>query len=281
MNQGEMIGKNVFYQLHYSKIENLIRDSVTLSGSKFNFIFDTGAPLCISKELQAKFHYKIIERAALFDSNNNSDTTLIVCVDTISFGQITFTNIPAVVLDLRNSPLGSEHVEGLLGSNVIRFLTVQFDTKNQSIRFTDNNSLLNFDSTKSFPLFKDEQSNVSMLITFNNPGSSQFNSFTDTAYFDTGSKELCDMNLTSAKKYIAQNSIDIVKKRKSGNTSSGILGKGKSNEQIKLAVTELWIGSINIHKTAFQTTSGKSRIGRELFRYGVLTVDYKKSRFYL
>lgn len=280
MNQGEMLSSDVFHQIKYTETKKGIYESVDLKGINFHFLFDTGAPLCISKEIQAQFNFRITDTATLIDSNNKKDTTFIVTIDTISFGGITFINIPAVVLDFKNSPIKNENVEGILGSNMVRFLTVQFDLKNQIITFTDNNTKLNFDRNKSGLLMLNAQSDASIVVKFENSNSGTSTTFIDTAHFDSGMEELYDMNFVTAKRYIFQNSKRVIKRNKASKISSGMLGKGNTAEQMKLSANKLIIGEVNIQKAILYTTAAKSRIGRDLLKYGTLTLDYKNSKYY-
>jgi hypothetical protein len=273
MNQGEMLSKHAFYQIPLTQTKNGIHEMVTIRGQKFNFIFDTGAPLCISKTLQEKYKFPVIDTAQLSDSNNKHDTTFIVQVDTISFGGMVFVNIPAVVLDFGNSPIKDQSIQGLLGSNVVRFLAVKFDLKNKLITFTNDNSKLDLETHSDSPLIIDKQSDAYMVIKLNN-------TFTDTAHFDSGMGGLYHMNLTTSEKYINSFTKKVILKSKTKHAQRGMLGDGVPEEQLKLKVQQMYIGRVTLENKKILTTPAKSRIGRELLNYGILVLDYKNSRYW-
>jgi hypothetical protein len=267
MNFGEMINSNFLYQISYSNSKKGIHEKVKLRNGEHTFIFDTGAPLCISKEIQKQNNYRVIERVQVHDSNNQTDSTEIVLVDTISFGGIYFTNIPALVLDFKNSPIKNENVQGLLGSNVVRFLTVEFDLKNGLIKFTDKLENMN---VKGVEFRIDNQSNAWLPIFINQLQS-------DTANFDTGMEGLFHMNINVAKKL--HPSFSKLKKKKK-KPDHGMFGSGNSQEQIKIKAKSFIVAGVDIGKVRFNTTPAKSRIGRELLKYGVLTIDYPNNQLF-
>lgn len=269
MNLGEMISSNVFYQISYSDLKKGIKEKVKLKEREHTFIFDTGAPLCISKEIQKQNAYRVIEKAQVHDSNNQTDSTEIVMVDTISFGGIYFTNIPALVLDFKSSPIEDENVQGLLGSNVVRFLSVHFDLASSKIIFTDKHEKLNL-NTKSISIRIDEQSNAWLPVTINR-------SFSDTAHFDSGMDDFYHININEAKKLSA--SSFFLKKKKS-KPDHGMFGSGKAEEQFILKAKSFVVAETDLGKVHFNTTPAKSRIGRELLQYGILTIDYLNSQLF-
>lgn len=267
MNLGEMISSNVFYQISYSNYKKGVHEKVKLKNREHTFIFDTGAPLCISKEIQKQNAYPIIERVQVHDSNNQTDSSEIVLVDTISFGGIYFTNIPALVLDFKNSPIKDENVQGLLGSNVVRFLSIEFDLKRGLITFTDRLEKIN---VKGIKVRIDNQSNVWLPILINQTQ-------IDTANFDTGMDGFYHMNINEAKKLFSSS---VFSKKKKSKPDQGMFGSGKREEQLLVKAKSFIIAGTDLGKVHFNTTPAKSRIGRKLLKYGVLTIDYLNSQLF-
>jgi hypothetical protein len=274
MNHGEMLTKEAFYQTAYMDTKVGTNENVTIKGETYKFILDTGAPLCISTSIQDKYRFSVIDTTIVHDSNNQTGSSLIVMVDTLSFGGIMFSNIPAVVLDFKNSPVGENKVEGLLGSNVMRFLTIQFDIRHGLITFTNNNSRLPVLLHNGFAFTTGEQSDAYISLKL-------YNGFSDSAHFDSGMRDLYQMNLDAAKKYIvSQQPAKVILRKKLQKTNLGIFGDSKPDKHMKLRTDIFCIGVFILKNINFITTPAKSRIGRELLKYGVFTLDYPSKIFY-
>jgi hypothetical protein len=273
MNKGEMISKNIYHEIPLNNTREEIVESVKLKGKSFKFIFDTGAPLAISKELQNSNKFSILQAVPLKDANNNSDTINIVLVDTIRIGEMLFKNIPAIVLDFKNSPIGCQNIDGIIGSNIARFLIVQFDLSKNKIIFTDQPSKITETTlTKKFPINLDNQSNAFFDVNFDNK-------IIDTVHFDSGMGKFYDMNIKKIDQLISvlDNKKNSVFKGY-GVSGQGLLGNAKE-EMVYLITTNLGLGNIQIENAQIGTTQTVSRIGRELLNYGTLTIDYISKQY--
>jgi Aspartyl protease len=274
MNQGEMTVKNVYHEISISNSDDEITQSVGLRGKTFNFIFDTGAPLAISKELQKELKYSMLNKAPLKDAHNKSDTIEIVMVDTIRFGNLTFKNIPAVVIDFQNSPIACRHIDGIIGSNIARFLTVQFNLKEGKIVLTDNlEKLIVATKANPIPIYPDGQSNAFLVVGFGK-------NLRDTAHFDSGMGKIYDMNIGKARQLISSlGSKPNTVYKGFGISGQGILGNAKW-EDVFIINAEISLGSNRIAASQIGTSQTASRIGRELMNYGTLTINYIDKHYY-
>lgn len=274
MNQGAMISKNVYHEIPFSGTIDEIIQSVNLKGNAFKFILDTGAPLAISQELQNSIKYPILIRVPLKDANNHSDTINIVNLDTFRLGNIIFINIPAVVLDFKNSPIACKNIDGIVGSNIVRFLIAQFDLKRGKIILTDTSKkMLPVDKNSRQPIFLDNQSNAFLKVNLTN-------SLLDTVHFDSGMGNLYDMNLKKVLQLVSVVNTETIKvKRGFGVTGQGMLGKAKEDSAY-LINTYINLGNQYFENVEIGTTQAKSRIGRDLLNYGTLTIDYINRRYY-
>ena len=274
MNQGEMISKNAYHEISISNSKDEIVQFVNLKNKSFKFIFDTGAPLSISKELQDAIRYPILLKVPMRDAENKSDTINIVSVDTFRLGNITFINIPAVVINLKNSPLGPENIDGLIGSNIARFLIIQFNLNENKIILTDQLDKVNIINKKNpHQIFLDNQSNAFLQISLSN-------NLMDTAHFDSGMGKFYSMNIKKAEQFISvlDNKTSTVLKGY-GVSSQGILGNKNKNTQYMIT-SSIMLGGSPISRCRIGTTQAVSRIGRELMNYGTLTIDYINKQYY-
>jgi hypothetical protein len=272
MNQGHMISRNVYHEIRLTKDRDEIIESVSVNNTPFRFILDTGAPLSISKEIQDERKYPVLHRVPVYDANQNNDTISIVIVDTIRVGNITFADIPAIVLDFKNSPMACDQVDGIIGSNMVRFLIIQFNLNEKKIILTDQPDKI-LPRAKNFPVKLDDQSNAFLQVTLNT-------GFYDTPHFDSGMREFYHLNIEKAEQLIltfgARNSIA---SKGFGVTGLGIFGSGEPHQQYVLQA-ELKLGESLIKKCLLQSTQAASRLGRELLRYGTLTIDYPGAKYY-
>src|SRR6185312_15166345 len=142
INKGALITKNGYFEIPYHDTKKEIRTNVVINGDTYDFMMDSGAPAFISSDLQKKYKFKVITQTKTMDAEGETMQIDIVNIDTLAFGPFLFTNIPAIVFDLKNSPLACYNMAGNIGSNVLRHLIVQFDIRDSKIAITDNDRLL-------------------------------------------------------------------------------------------------------------------------------------------
>lgn len=95
---------------------------VRIRGKSYRFLFDTGAPTSISKEIQEEFNFKRVSRGRIVDSDGNRSGVDFVEVDSIKIGQSIFSAQTAFVADFKANPiLDCLDLDGIVGSNLMRF----------------------------------------------------------------------------------------------------------------------------------------------------------------
>lgn len=270
INQGKLLSQNITHKIKYADTEKEIDDNVLLKNDVYKFIFDTGAPLSISKEIQAKNNYKIIHKVPIFDATDRKDTVIIVELDTFTLGQIKIVKIPALVIDFKNSPIGCQGIEGIIGSNVARFFVVKFDIKHKSVSLTNDRDMINqIGMVYPKPVFLDYQSNAFFEVDFGD-------NFKDTVHFDSGKNSFYDMNYGTAKKLIKRQNHSYSYGK--GSAGQGIFGTGIVEDLLRIN-SSITISNTPISQVIIESTQAKSRLGREVLNYGVLTIDYINSMY--
>jgi hypothetical protein len=269
MNQGELVSKDVYHKISFNNTTDEIIAYTSLKGNFYKCIFDTGAPFSISKEVQEKLKYPVIQKVPVSDAENNTDTIFIVRIDTIKIGKLIFKDIPSLVLDFKNSPLGCMKIDGIVGSNLTRFLIVQFNLAKNEIILTDELDRVKIENPhKKLAITLDNQSNAFFEVDLNN-------SIKDTVHFDSGMGKMYDINVDKIKQMQSaskKSPLNIFKGY--GMSGQGLLGTAKPEETF-LLYTNFSIGYNLIEKAQINSTQAKSRIGRELLNYGTFTLDYK------
>src|SRR5690625_3547582 len=99
--------------------------------------------------------------------------------------------------------------------------------------------------------------------------------------FDTGDN---DFYVSSNRSYTQlQSQVDIydIVAKSIGTFSVGFFGTADENEHLLLKIPNLKIGNIDFQNVITKTMYAEtSRIGSELLKYGNITLDYKKKRFW-
>jgi hypothetical protein len=72
-NQGGTTAKNYFAVIPYQMVNGKILIDVELAGTKHKFIFDTGAPTCISTALALQLKAKVLGKVSAGDVSGISD----------------------------------------------------------------------------------------------------------------------------------------------------------------------------------------------------------------
>jgi hypothetical protein len=271
INQGVLISDQVTHTFIFNETTKEITDNVWLKKEGHKFIFDTGAPLAISKEIQAGCNYKILHRVPVSDATDQKDTLLIVEIDTFKMGKIMIVNIPALVIDFKNSPIGCQGIEGIAGSNVARFFTVRFDLHQGKVILTNEPEVIrSFSMTNPGPVFIDQQSNANFEVIIDG-------SFKDTVYFDSGMSSFYDMNYVKASKLTERP--DLLFHSGKGYSGQGVFGKGIQENLLRIN-TSITFSDFTLSDVVIESTRAKSRIGRELLNYGVMTIDYVNSLYH-
>lgn len=127
---------------------------VTIQGIDYNFLLDTGAPLSISKELQSKLQFKKISQRSLTDSDGNKVNVDYVKIDTLMLANVHFLNQSAFVGDFKANPLlACLNIDGIVGSNLMRYCNWTIDPKEKHIRLFKD-TLESIDTTQTLWPFK-------------------------------------------------------------------------------------------------------------------------------
>ncbi len=273
MDQGRLLTHPAFHRIPFAKTSRGIHDTVELGGQRYRFVFDTGAPLCISEAIQAANHYPVIYQADLGDANAKHSSTVIVLVDSIRWGTMLFLGVPAVVIDVAHSPLAREHVAGLVGSNMVRHLVVRFDAQNKEVLLADDPARLGWDTTQARPGRLDVQDNFLFACTIGD-------CFTDSALFDSGMRDLYLMNRTVADSNLTRCPDSTFRIHAGhGRRSQGLLGKDDGGKPLLLYVSAFRFGSTDLGELTISTNRTRSAMGRELLSHGTLTLNYPAAAY--
>ena len=72
IKKGKIQHEPFFETVDTEKSNGLLIVPVSINGEIYRFLFDTGAILCLSEELQEKYKYKTISNGNIVDSDRNN-----------------------------------------------------------------------------------------------------------------------------------------------------------------------------------------------------------------
>ena len=278
MNQGELVNRQFLVTVPYTySSDSAILIDVVIKKAHFKFMLDTGAPLAISKSLQKQLNFPLLSKNNLRDANGDATSVEIVATDDLTISGLQFSGVPALVLDFPPLPFECDHIDGLIGSNLLRFLIVKYNKQEQEIVFSDNiEKIIPGADAISMPLYLDPvQSDPHIALTVDGK-------FIDTVLFDTGDKAMYRIS-----KYIFDrfnNTGALIKKiaaEGTGISSGGIVAANTDSLTSFLYNADLSIGNATIQNILTEPNySNQSRVGRGLFNYGLVTMDYPSGKFY-
>lgn len=273
LNAGALATPGPPHHIAFRDARHELLDSVWIAGAQHRFLLDTGAPLCISRELQQHAHYPVVHTADLHDANGHADTTQVVLVDTLRVGGFTFCGIPAVVLDIAHSPLRGLGVDGLLGGNVLRFLVVRFDAAQHEVLLAATPAEAGMDTTHAHAAIPADGPDFLLPLTLGDCS-------TDTVSVDSGMGDALVLNGAACERLEqACNTAQLERGKARKSHTSGMLGRDK-DRRARYVVHRIGLGGTTLTgEQAFTATGGSSRLGRALIAQGVLVLDYPRGRF--
>lgn len=280
MNEGYLINKeSFFFSIPFqNSSDSAAIVLVNINGKKKRFMIDTGAPLAISQALQKELQFPILLSTNLKDSNGDTARVEIVRTNNVSIGQLQFKDIPALILDFQQPVFSCDSIDGLIGSNLLRLLAIQFNKPEQKIYFSSNVDSFHFGKTTfstEMELNKVQSDPVIKL------GINQL--VDDSTLYDSGDKTLYTISKFKLDSFIKKEVfINKIIATGTGVSSQGIVAKRKDTvKTCILKVDFLLLGKAAIKNIYTEPTPAiQSRMGRGLWNYGLVTLDYPQKQFY-
>ena len=137
-NSGSLKSSDFYSEVGFETRLNLIILPVQIRGETYRFLFDTGAPNVISKELSEKLQLKTIASGNVGDSQGKKNKLGVVKIDTIGVGGVYFQNTAAVVADLNEAEIACLEIDGILGANLMRFAYWKIDSENKVLTLSSD-----------------------------------------------------------------------------------------------------------------------------------------------
>lgn len=271
---GNTVQKDFYDSIPFEFIKNKIIITVKVNGVNKRFIFDTGAVLTLSEEMQEIMQYPKIGSVVVNDVNGKTSDAKIVRVKDLQIGSISFTDFASVVMDLKNNyPINCLACDGIIGSNVFKDCIVSIDLGRKLLVITDNLQKLSLQNAWQSPVSLNAigkpyvQMNIGNGINFD-------------GLFDSGSDKLMSISDKIFEKAVKKDAA-VVLNEGFGVTSTGINGIAASEKKNRTLIKQMQFGGAVINNViTIESEKSNNAIGMQLADYGNITLDYINKVFY-
>lgn len=260
-------------EIPFEFVKNKIIIPVSIDGSTYQFILDTGGVLGVSNKVKNAKQLAEIDKLTVSDINKNKIAISTVLVPQISIGNWTFTAKKAFIDDLTEKyPSSCYETDGMIGRDFFEDAILQFDYSRKVLRLSKNRNAFKLDENKRTPLKVAENGLPKVALKINQKE--------EFLVFDSGSADFFSYKTATAKKTKRKNKQE--KLIFEGIFSYGItMDNPKIDKRYRLKVDQLDIAGTTFEN--FYTDFSKatqSRIGAAILYHGVVTIDYKQKWFY-
>ena len=271
-NKGGISVKNYFEEIPYEFTNGRIYLTPEVNGIKRRFLLDTGAPTPITAELFKELNPEVVNRTEITDAAGNKTSLTIVSLKEFKLQALVFNNIPALVA---NSDLYKcLHIDGVIGSNILRNSIVQIIPANHLVIITDNELKLKLNQKNQIALITGEpQSYPFFMVQLSGKKTLKVG-------FDTGTYSFLRFSDKDASK-LGRSSV--FKKLSSGYGAShrSLLGLQAPDSLFRLKMLVFAINGYVFDNVITETgKSNNSRIGTKLLDHGTVTLDFIHHLFY-
>lgn len=245
---------------------------VSIKGKEYHFIFDTGAPTSISKEIQAELNFKVINKKHISDSQGNREKVEYISIDTLFIANIPFINQSAFVGDFSSNPvINCMQVDGIIGSNTMRFCNWKLDPYQEKITLFNTPYKKENEQVFSTPFRHDRQ--YDMLVDLRIGHLKAKNIKID--YGSNGSLSLPQSAFTTIQEAgVIDKTYTVI-----GQSQTGFLGEVIEREYEITYLDSISLGDCKF--TDVKTKSGGTGLfGNKLLSEYIVTIDWDKQMLY-
>ncbi|MBS2097503.1 aspartyl protease family protein [Carboxylicivirga linearis] len=274
-NQGSISTDQFYEVLPFEYLMDKIIIEAEVNGVRGRYIVDTGAMCIVFKDTANNHNYNVIRRINIEDANDRKKETEIVQVNKIRIGELEYYNIPALYIEPFVGLLKCFDVDGMIGSNLLRFGAFKIDVKNEKLYLADSYKDFNLQKKQGGKLYVNKVQS-SPFISLKMNGKKQ-----NGVLIDTGSGGIYSFNENVAKQMQQKGLFNQPAYESNGTNSQGAWGLDSTDIQTQLwRVNNLQVANADFTNLLLRSDHASSRIGMELLENGELVVDYPKKRFF-
>jgi len=272
-SKGETTSETFDKTVSFTKSKGLMVVPVQIDGETYYFLFDTGAPMVISEELQTKLQCKKLTKKGVGDSQGRKKQLAYVRLPAIELAGQRFENLTAIVADLNEAPaIGCLKIDGIIGANLMRLAFWEIDYEADLMRFTNVWESIKIDSSANHFNFYTQATGTPVIPELYLDSVRIYN-----VTFDTGSGGI----LSVPNKFLPGLVLDSNVKSAFGHLSSGIYGS--RIDTIFYVQKPFVLGRDTIPNFPFevQTEKQKKLLGMRYFKNYRMVLNWDEKSVYL
>ncbi len=277
MGDGEVAQANYKVVVPFEMRLGLIILKVKIQGEEYDFLFDTGAPNVVTKELARILELKSVGRNTTKGSQGHREKVDYACIDTLSIGGIEYLQTGAGIMDFNKSTeISCMDLDGILGANSMRHSIWQIDYQKQVIILTSHIDSLTFiDKLDTIPFTTKATGTPVIDITIGNI-------VQHNVTLDLGSGGHIDLSHKMYTEVLKQKP-EMPHNYAFGNSSSGIYGVGAPDTINYFKPDSIQFGSIELHHQICHAsvTKTSSTLGTRFFENYIITLDWNENHVIL
>ncbi len=274
MDTGQTSEIEYFEEIPFAFNTGLPIIDVEIQGKKYKFLFDTGAPNVISKEVAEEIQHKVRKRIKVKDSTGKSRYQTTVSIDEISIGKINYLNTSALIVDLNAAfEMRCFKFDGIIGANLMAMSVWEIDYERELISFTNKRSNFQIPEDALTLPFYPKKGQKTPKIAVNVDGTKVSN-----ITFDTGAVGKLNLRQENFK-----DDIDSFKKVELvGSSSAGIYGRSENTNDFYVAFDTLHVGEVLMTDQIIKIESSGSQIlGNKFLKRFRVILDWRINKITL
>mgnify|MGYP002542917669 FL=1 len=242
-----------------------------INGKQGNFIFDTGAPVCLTYSFALGLELETLGKVRCQDSNGSLVDNRVVMLNCFRVGGIDFMGVQGMIMEEGNM-VESFGVDGILGYSLFGDKIVEIDSRKKQITIAGNGEYFSLDTTAAIPMLLNSRV---PLIEVKLSGRT-----VDTVMLDCGAGGFFDLSEKTYNRLQAEEVWTFLGRGR-GILSLGAAGLEKFSLKYRVRIPGFTVGKGRFSDVVTKTTSGNnSRLGAEFLDYGIVTIDYRKRILY-
>jgi hypothetical protein len=271
MNTVKAGQKNFYCEMPFTFRNNHIVLPVTVGGTTYQYVFDTGGYNDITDAIQEKNNFPVLTTQTVGSTNRLKAKVNIVKVDSIRIGSLTIKDLAMLQMNFDNTPSMQCGVDGgLIGASIIKQFVWQINFKTKTIILTDDIAKLSLDKALKIPVVFNNRLMPFIDVILNGRE--------EKMMFDLGSSTLISLTGKTGGKYGKDRPVIDIK----GGAIEG--GNGTVQQAIHIIKADsLLIGSMELRNRpiVYTALSNENLIGNPIIKEAIVTLNFKANELYL
>jgi len=261
--------KNPVEKINLTYIHQIPLVKVWINNKSYQFIFDTGAPTVISTEIYNELNLKKKYRTKVGDSQKNKQKQIFTKLPEMKVDNIIFTNIGAIVIDLKSPEFGCMKIDGIVGANQMAKLFWRINYSENLIEATNDFNNFSTEGYETIFGFKPKSQKTPVI-------ESEILGRNIDLMFDTG---------FTGKIKISENNYDPKNEKIKfvemyGANSVGAFGAGKPISSYIFKVDDIMVEGQKFENEIIMT-GNSNLIGNEFFERFKFILDWENNKIYM